>query len=111
VLPHPRGYLLERRSHRAELARDHLVQGELAPEPGFVRLEDLVVAELEEDEVQNVDLGDGSVPVEGDVQRATSPLRTCWRNLPRTGTSNSTESSGPSPSTLPAAVPTRRSPA
>src|SRR5438094_40158 len=64
VLEQPLDYLLERRRHRRELRRDHLVQSHRLPERTFDPRVDPPVAELLEDEVERVHLGDGAVPVQ-----------------------------------------------
>ena len=70
VREQPRHDLLERRRHRRELGRDHLVQGHRpSVELGLYALVDLRVAELPEHEVERVPLGDGSIPVEDDSLR------------------------------------------
>ncbi len=63
----------ERRPHRLELERDHLVQRQLPPERALRLQVDLRVAELEQDHVERVHLGDGSVPVEHEAHLVSLP--------------------------------------
>ena len=85
VLDHPGDDLLERRAHALELHRDHLVQGQVATELVLRRVVDPLVAELEQDEMEPVRLGDGSVPVEDELHGAT-----LCESTPMPATSSST---------------------
>ena len=92
VLAEPRGDLVERGAHGPELARDDLVQRQLAPEPRLVRLVDLLVAELLQHDVERVDRGHRPVPVEDDVHAVAS--RTDASSVPMSPTSISARASG-----------------
>ena len=56
--------LVERHRDRLELGGDHLVQRHRAAELAFGPPVDLAIAELLEEQVERVLLGDGAVPVE-----------------------------------------------
>ena len=54
VLAHPLDDLVQRRPNALELERDHLVQRQVAAEPVLRGVVDLLVAELEQHEVEPV---------------------------------------------------------
>jgi hypothetical protein len=69
VLAHPAHGVAQRQGQRAHLDRDHLVERQRPPEHALRPPVDVAVAELLDDHVQPVDLRDGAVPVEDEVQR------------------------------------------
>jgi len=64
VLPDPGDDLGQRGPHGAELVGDYLVQGQVSSEARLRLVVDVLVAELEEHEVETVHLGHGAVPVD-----------------------------------------------